>query len=153
MQKIIDLLERKSLCYRSFYKICDEFLDQISRGDTAKLEQFQKRRQSLLNVLEQLEFEITHQMEALKETHGALESLMTPEIRTKIQLLFSEKDSILRSIMDLDAQIIRCIEKLKDDTLQKLQSIHVGSRTLCAYTSPMAQVDKAEDSKIIEDEA
>ena len=64
MEELISLLERKNLCFRSFHKLCSEFVDEIAKGETAGLEEFQRRRQGLINVLEQLEQEVQRWLEA-----------------------------------------------------------------------------------------
>ncbi len=148
MQMLIGLLERKNLCFKSFHKLCHDFLDEIAKGDTANLELFQKRRQGLLTVVEQLEFEVTSFLNAM--IPGAE---IPRDVRTKVDLLLREKDSIVKSILDLDLQILAYIDRMKDETIQKLQSLQSGRRTVGAYRSPIDNVEAAEGIKILDHEA
>lgn len=153
MELLINLLERKNLCFKSFYTICGDFLDEIAKGDSTNLERFQARRQGLLNVLEQLEFEITHYLASFDAEPGLLDALMTGEVRTKVNMLFREKDALVKEILDLDLQILQHIDRIKNDTIQKLQSVQTGRRTLGAYRSPIEKVESAEGAKIVDHKA
>ncbi|MBI3557337.1 MAG: hypothetical protein HY074_13820 [Deltaproteobacteria bacterium] len=148
MQQLIGLLERKNLCFRSFNKLCQDFLDDIAKGEAGNLEVFQKRRKGLISVLEQLEFEVSNFL------NGMVPDAEIPrEVRTKVDLLLREKDSIVKSILDLDLQILAYIDRMKDETIQKLQSLQSGRRTVGAYRSPMDTVEAAEGTKILDHEA
>jgi len=52
MEVLIEILERKNLCLRNFHRLCEAFLEEISKGKADSLEEFQRKRQSLANVLE-----------------------------------------------------------------------------------------------------
>lgn len=150
---LLELLDRKNLCFRSFHKLCSEFLDEIAKGETQSLEEFQKRRQGLIKVLEQLEFEITHWLDGFKETPDLLDAIITDRAKTRMNQLLRDKDGIVRSILDLDLQILGHIDRIKDDTIQKLQSLQSGRKTIGAYRSPMESVEAAELSKAMDREA
>lgn len=150
---LLELMERKNLCFRSFYKLCEGFIDEIAKGETQNLEEFQRRRQGLIKVLEQLEFEITHWLEGFKDTPDLLDALITSESRTKMNYLLRDKDVIVKSILDLDLQILGHIDRIKDDTIKKLQSLQTGRKTIGAYRSPMEAVEAAELAKTLDREA
>lgn len=146
MELLINLLERKNLCFRSFNKLCLDFLDEIARGETAQLDEFQRKRDSLIKVLEQLEFEVNH---CLKD----IGSEYVPPLETKqrIERILAEKEGHVKSILDLDLQILGHIDRIKDDTIKKLQALQSGRRTMSAYRSPMDSVEAADGSKQILD--
>lgn len=153
MVVLISLLERKNLCFRSFHKLCEEFIDQVSKGDTAGLEQFQKRRQGLIKVLEQLEFEVTHWLDGFRANPRAPESLMTAESRVRMDALLRQKDGLVKSILDLDLQIMGHIDRIKDETIRKLQALQNGRKTINAYRSPIESVETAEGAGIVDRKA
>lgn len=148
MNFIINLLERKNLCFQSFHKLCDEFLDEIARGDTNNLEEFQRKRESLIKVLEQLEIEVNHRLNTIP-----VDAQIPRDVRSKIELLLRSKDSRVKAILDLDLQILAHIDRIKDETIQKLQSLQAGRRTVVAYRSPMEAVDTAAGNKIVDRQA
>lgn len=141
MKLLFDLLERKNLVFRSFHSLCSSFLDQIAKGDTSSLEQFQTRRQSLLHVVGQIEQEITTHILDLKSSNIKDEALITDPNKTILNRYMLEKDSLIQSILDLDREILRKIDQIKENTIQKLQSIQVGRKTLGAYKSPMENLE------------
>lgn len=153
MDRILELLERKNLCYRNFHRLCNDYIDEITLGSTEGLDGFLKKRQSLLDVLEQIEGEINKEIEVLRATRGELEAIVSPAQRDRIKTLWDEKDSHLKNIMALDKRILLQVERFKDDALQKLQSIQIGRKTLGSYKSPMSRVEQAEDIKIVDHEA
>jgi hypothetical protein len=124
------------------------FIDEIARGETTNLEEFQRRRASLINVLEQLELEVKTILNGL----GASYEPPAP-VRAKIAELFREKDGLVRAILDLDLQILGHIDRIKSETIRKLQSLQVGRRSVGAYKSPMDAVEAAEGTKIVDQEA
>ena len=138
MKELIELLERKNLCFRSFHKLCSDYVEEISQGDTSSLEDFQRKRQSLINVLEQLEKGVAQWLDSFD---GAAEDRM----KEQIARLMSEKDSIVRSILDLDLVILGHIDRVKDETIRKLQSVQSGRKTIGAYKSPMESIETIEN--------
>ena len=153
MENLINLLERKNLCFRSFHKLCADFIEEIDKGETANLEQFHRRRQGLIKVLEQLEFEVTHWLENMRADQDALENMMTLDEKRKVNRLFSEKDGLVRSILDLDLQILAHVDRIKDETIKKLQALQAGKKTVGAYRSPLDNIEAAEKPKILDQEA
>lgn len=150
---LIELLERKNLCFRSFHKLCESFLDEIAKGEVENLESFQKKRQGLINVLEQLEFEVTHWLDSYKSAPEMLDGVMTDKIKNRVNQLLKDKDLAVRAIIDLDLQILGHIDRIKDQTIQKLQSVQNGRRTVGAYRSPLESVEIAESKKSLDQEA
>jgi hypothetical protein len=153
MEHIIILLERKNLCYRNFYKLCIDFIDEIARGDTTNLELFQRQRGSLIKVLEQLETEINVLLQDYNSRPEELEAFMSPTTKDRITLLFKEKDGVVKSIIDIDLQILSHIDRIKDETIQRLQAIQSGKKTISAYKSPTERVEAAENQKYTDREA
>lgn len=150
METLIRLLERKNLCFRNFNKLCLDFIDEITRGDMTNLEQFQRRRQGLINVLEKLEIEIGQCLDALRTDPA---QSLAPHVKNVINQLFRERESFVRSILDLDLRILTQIDRIKDETIQKLQSLQVGRKSIGAYRSPIEAVETAERNKSLDREA
>ncbi|MBI3544850.1 MAG: hypothetical protein HY075_16380 [Deltaproteobacteria bacterium] len=148
METILGLLERKNLCFRSFNKLCFDFLAEIAKGETRGLEEFQRKRESLIKVLEQLEFEVNH---CLREM--GTDPAIAREERSRVEGFLREKDALVKSIVDLDLQILAHIDRIKDETIHKLQSLQSGRKTVNAYRSPLDSVEAAEGTKILDHEA
>ncbi len=144
MQELIALLGRKCQCYKSFYRICNDFLDEISLGDLNNLSRFQNQRSGLLNVLEHLELDIQNFLKQFDESPGSFDALLTSEHKTQIQYLTREKDSLIQAILELDKQILSHIDRQKNDTIQKLQSVQTGKKSVGAYRSSIDSVERAE---------
>ncbi|MEW6057367.1 MAG: flagellar export chaperone FlgN [Bdellovibrionota bacterium] len=146
MPNIVELLERKNVCFRNFYKLCEYFLEEIAQGETKNLEDFQRRRQKLIKVIEELESKISLWIaesgadENLKESYS-------DETRSKISQLLDQKDSLVHSILNIDLQILGHIDRLKSQTIQRLQEIQTGRKTINAYRSPLDSVETAEKRK------
>lgn len=134
MEAVITILERKNLCFKNFHKLCSDFVDEIAKGETQNLEQFQRRRQALIHVLEQLEEDLIEKLKTIPTQTASVE-------KTQIETLLKEKDSILNSILSLDAQILSHIDRVKDETIKKLQALQSGRKTIGAYRSPMTSID------------
>jgi hypothetical protein len=147
MERILNLIERKNLCFRSFYRLCEEFIDEISAGNTERLEDFQRKRQGLINVLDQLEQEVR---EALAATDNIEPNAAA---KTRLSQLLSEKDGLVRSILDLDLRILAHVDRIKDETIRKLQSLQTSRKTISAYKSPLGTVETAELKKALDREA
>jgi hypothetical protein len=147
MEELIHYLERKNLCFRSFFQICNDFYDEIAAGKIENLGTFQARREGLLSVLEQLEVKI---QEKLKENQNIN---FNETNKVKMEYLVNEKDGLLKQILDLDQKILHHINRLKDDTLQKLQSVQMGKKTIGAYRSPAEKVNQIEGEKRVDQEA
>lgn len=149
MEHLISLLERKNLCFRSFNKLCADFISEIERGEINNLELFQRRRQGLIKVLEQLEFEIG---QCLDNLHGSPDSLST-QVKNNINQLFKERDALVKSILDFDLRILAHIDRIKDETIQKLQALRGSRKSLVGYKSPLDSVEAAERNKVYDQEA
>ncbi len=147
MELLIELLERKNLCFRNFHKVCSDFLDEISKGNADGLDAFQKTRQGLLHVLETVDGELSQHLRTL-EDRGALDH-PSSKLRTQVNFYVRERESVVQSILDLDLQILSHIDKLKSETIQKLQSLQSGKKTISAYRSPLEQIERAEEPKSV----
>jgi len=79
--------------------------------------------------------------------------MLSSQAREQISHLIKTKDSIIKAIVDLDLQILTHIDQLKNETIQKLNSLQSSRRTLTAYRSPLEKVEQAENSGIIDKEA
>lgn len=137
---LIECMERKNLCLRSFHQLCGEFLDQIAKNNIEVLDDFQRKRNSLIKVMTNLENDINSGLTRLAEQKK------TMCVEEKIASLLTEKEARIRSILDLDNQIINHIHRLKGETIQKLQSVQMGKKTITAYKSPLEQIEASENA-------
>jgi hypothetical protein len=153
VEELFALLERKNLCFRSFHKLCSGFLDEIARGEISGLETFQRRRQALISVLEELEKEIAERLAGFNADPAALDARLGPDGKERIAALSREKETVVKSILDLDSAILAHIERIRNETVQKLQNINAGRKTIGAYRSPLENVESAEAKKILDQEA
>lgn len=144
IDQYFELLERKNLCFRSFHSICTQFLSRLEKDDVSEIIDFQRKRQNLIQVLEDLESKAKLILDEIDSTPGRLDAEMTAPNRSRLDQLLSEKDSIVHSILDLDLQILKHIDKLKDDTIQKLHSLQSGKRNVSRYKSPLEAIEAAE---------
>jgi hypothetical protein len=147
IQKVDELLERKNFCFRSFLKICQEFVDTVDQQKEADLETFQRKREGLIKVLEQLDVQISTRMQ---QSPNAEEK--DPETRKKVAALLTEKEGLIRSILDIDLKVLAYVDRLKDETIRKLQAIQTSKKTTNAYKSPLETVETAENSKSVDRE-
>lgn len=152
LKSLIEVLERKNLCFRSFNKLCLDFIDEIARGDVNRLEDFQRRRESLIKVLDQLEREQTERLGRLGDP-AKLDPNTTQHARQKIDQLHRERAGLVQSILALDKQILAHIDRIKQETIQKIQSLNTGRKTISAYKSPIDSVEQAEKAKSLDREA
>lgn len=153
MEVIIQILERKNLCLRNFHRLCEVFLDDISKNKSEGLEEFQRKRQGLVSVLEELEKESSKILENYNSNPELFESMATTDSKEKISRLIKTKDATIRSIVDLDLQILSHIDRLKNETIQKLNSLQSSRKTLAAYKSPLETIEKAENAGGVDREA
>jgi hypothetical protein len=153
VEDLFGLLERKNLCFRSFHKLCSGFLDEIARGEISGLEAFQRRRQALINGLEELEKEIASQLASFIDDPAKLDARLGPDGKERIATLSREKEAVVKSILDLDSAILGHIDRIRNETVQKLQNLQSGRKTISAYRSPLETVESAEAKKILDQEA
>ena len=100
-------------------------------------------------MLEQLEFEVSSRLREL----GPDVPCRAAPTRQTLPSCCSEKDGLVRSILDVDLQILGHIDRIKDETIGKLQSLRTGQRAVGGYRSPMDTVEAATGNKIVDQEA
>lgn len=108
---------------------------ELQQGDISQIDTFQRRRQGLIQAMEKIEVEA--------KQHTASESM-----RSAVDTLCIEKNDLVRRILDLDQMIMTQIDRIKDDTIQKLQSLQSGRKTIGAYKSPLESIEQAENKKL-----
>ncbi len=118
-----DSKNRELLCYQNLWKITSDFLTVLPTASYENIETFQKQREGLIKVLVHLKAE-----------------LPVAAISDEVEF---QKKALLKSIIEMDTQVLAKLESLKTDTVLKLQSVQEGRKTISAYRSPM---EKTADS-------
>ena len=139
---LINLLERKNLCFRSFNKLCLDFLDEIARGETAQLDEFQRKRDSLIKVLEQLEFEVNH---CLKDIGSRIRPAL--ETKQRIERILAEKEGHVKSILDSICRSWSHRPNQGRHDSRNCSPCRAAKTHMSAYRSPMDSVEAADGSK------
>lgn len=143
---VIELLQRNILCLRSLAKLDDELLVALKQNEPNSLSELQKRRTGLFNTIHQIEQTIANHFDYWRIN-------ASQQQYEQYKLLLKTKAATLRSVIDLDAQVIEQINKLRTETVQKLQAIQAGRKTVGAYRSKIESVELAEQNKTLDREA
>ena len=140
MERIVELLEKKNDYLEKFFVISDAELLNFKAGDFDNLESFYDCREKILNIIKHIEKEvekISHQFSPSEK--------MPPEMLAQMKVEMSSKDVWVSKILDLDLEIMSCIEAEKSSMIRELSSVKAGKKVLEGYHSgakPAYQLDE-----------
>jgi hypothetical protein len=134
------LLEDKNYWYSKYLAGNEAFLQALRHAPEVALEElelFHGNRDSLLNIIDNLEEKI--QQELLEQNW---KGDLTTEQTTRIQYFIREKDSMIRRIVELDSEILELMESIRSEGLEKIRLLAKGKKALAKYKSALNYNDK-----------
>lgn len=140
MNELFKLLESKNYWYTKYLNCTSAYLAALQHApDIAlgELELFYGNRDSLLKILEDLDGKVEAWLAANSSRREA-----TAEERTRIQFLIREKDSIIKSVLSMDEEVIGSLEKLRAEGSEKLKALTKGKKALANYKSTLKHNEK-----------
>ncbi|RYZ94954.1 MAG: hypothetical protein EOP11_25660 [Proteobacteria bacterium] len=145
MQKLFKLLETKNYWFKKYLAANEAFhLVLLHEPEVAldELELFYGNRESLLKIIEDLE------MKVQKEAEGpAWAGEIDSAARTRVHAYVREKDSYISRIVTLDTDIIKRMEVIRLEGLQKATHLAKGKKALAKFRSN-ANYNERLDKKI-----
>jgi hypothetical protein len=129
MNKTVEYLEEKNNYLEKFLGLNRDWLDRLTRGDFAELENFRENRENILNIVKHID--------ALIETHSNNTDPITVDDATKsrINKLLDRKDTLVRVILSQDLEIMELIEAAKSQIIRELTQVQKGRKTIGSYKS------------------
>ena len=128
MERIIELLERKNQYLEKFYVISEAELLNFQSGDFMNLESFYECRDKILNIIRHIDEEldkVNQQFSDQSQVSGG------QKVRARREL--SLKEGWVNRILELDLQIISCIEAAKSSIIKELQTVRKGRKAVSGY--------------------
>lgn len=141
MNELFKLLQDKNYWYRKYLASNEAYLQALHHAPEVamdELELFHGNRESLLKILERIDESV---QEELKSARWAEKDLSSAD-RTVIQHHISEKDAMIRKIVELDEQILVTMEAIQAAGLEKIKALEKGKKVLSKYKSNLKQNDK-----------
>jgi hypothetical protein len=133
MQKLFKLLEDKNYWFKKYLAANEAFYLALQHEPEAaldELELFYGNRESLLRIIEDLENKVQ------KEAEGPVwASEIDSGARTRIHAYIREKDSYISRIVQLDTDIIKRMEVIREEGLEKARHLAKGKKALAKYRS------------------
>ncbi len=139
MSPLYKMLEDKNYWYRKYLACSEAFLVGLRHAPEVALEElelFYGNRESLLKIIEGLDFKIDEFLQTSPVTNPSTEE------QTKVQYYVREKDSIIERVLLLDHEIITGIEALQALGAEKMKLLAKGKKALAKYKSSFNYNDK-----------
>jgi len=129
MNRTIEYLEEKNMFLEKFLGLNREWLDRLTKGDFAELENFRESRENILNIVKHLD--------ALIETHSNKIEPTSVDggMKTRINSLLERKDTLVRVILSQDLEIMELVENAKSQIIRELTQVQRGRKTIASYKS------------------
>ena len=139
---LLDFLEEKNILLKTFLRISEESRIVLESGTIEHLYNFQKKREQLIKEISFSDQQIDIiSSKLLDETH-----LLSPHSKTRLNFNLLERKKIIEGILHIDLQILKLIDKIKDDTIRQLRGIKQNQKVIKGYFD--ASVKKTEFSDI-----
>lgn len=138
---VIKLLEQRNSWITKYLKANEAFLAALNHAPEMAIEEldfFYGNRESLLKIIGSLDQKIKN----ILDKNGALLTVDDSVVRTKVNHLLREKDSMVALIVDLDEKIIQGLELLRSQSGEKLAKLSQGKKALAKYRSSNKHSDK-----------
>jgi hypothetical protein len=133
MEKLFKLLEDKNYWFKKYLAANEAFYLALQHEPEValdELELFYGNRESLLRIIEDLENKVQ------KEAEGpAWAGEIDSATRTRVHAFIREKDSCISRIVQLDTDIIKRMEDLREAGLEKMRHLAKGKKALAKYRS------------------
>jgi len=134
MKELIKTLEQRNYWITKYLKANEAFiavLDHAPDMAIQELDFFYGNRESLLKIIGSLDKSIKILVEKIEKSYYLDDSAA----KTKINYLLREKDSMIKSVVDLDEKIIAGLEVLLKKNADLLTRVTKGKKALAKYKS------------------
>lgn len=144
MKAIIKLLENKNYWLKKYVACNEAYLQALRHAPelaVEELELFYGNRESLLKIMAGIDKELQAKVDAADAAGSAANS----GDKTKINFQIREKDSMLSRIIDLDAEIIGLLDKIKEENQKMLGNLNRTKKALAKYKSTNKYNEKLDE--------
>lgn len=129
MERILILLEERNKYLTKFLIVTEDEEKKFRTGNFNGIDQFYEARESLLEMVQQIE--------KLMDNHLKLkaEDVIAETLRRSVDVSLRLRDELIRRILDLDLSVLGLIESQKSLMLRELQAIGKGKKVVSKYHS------------------
>jgi len=128
-RELDELLRGKNSCLRKFRALSRDFAGRATQGDLTGLTEFESRRESILKAIALFDRKIDFVVPEIRETEK------TSELVLRVEASLSEKEGLVKDILEADLAIISRIETEKNRILKDLTANRKGAETLSKFKS------------------
>ena|ERR1035438_4401520 len=129
MIKTLKLLEEKNMYLEKFLGLNRERLDHLLKGDFADLERFRGDREMILNIVKHIDSLIEARSKDVNDDD------IDASAKQKVSMMLQRKDSLVKSILSQDIDIMQIIEKAKSEIILELRKVSSARRTIGQFKS------------------
>lgn len=134
MEDLIKLLEQRNYWITKYLRANEAFVTVLMHAPDMAIQEldfFYGNRDSLLKIIGSLDKKIKILVEKIEKSYYLDDSAG----KTKINYLLREKDSMIKSVVDLDEKIILGLEALLKENAALLTKVSKGKKALSKYKS------------------
>ena len=126
--EVIHLLSERNRYLSQFCVLNRVQIERLKKNNFEQLSEFYLMREQILAIVEKIEHLIHQKAESY---NGPIDA----QNREKIQSLLTEKDKIIKDIVDQDLAILSSIEKEKTNIITELKVLQKGRKVISSYKS------------------
>lgn len=131
MVRLINLMNEKNHYLEKFFSLNEIELANFQLGNFDSLDSFYQSREKILEIISYLDAEL-HKLQG--EHDDAF--LPSQAERDQARECLAVKDEYVKRIVDLDLEILACIEQAKNAIIKDLQNIKNGKKAITGYKAP-----------------
>lgn len=134
MVRLINLMNEKNHYLEKFFALNEVELANFQLGNFDSIENFYQNREKILEIISYIDSEISKLQEENDDSF-----LPSQNEKDQARQCLAVKDEYVKRIVDLDLEILACIEHAKNSIIKDLQAIKSGKKAISGYRSPVHQ--------------
>lgn len=134
MVRLINLMNEKNHYLEKFFSLNEVELANFQLGNFDSIENFYQNREKILEIISYIDSEIAKLQDENDDSF-----LPSQSEKDQARQCLAVKDEYVKRIVDLDLEILACIEHAKNSIIKDLQTIKSGKKAISGYKSPVHQ--------------
>ena len=127
MLRLVELLNEKNMFLEKFCSLNETELKKFVQGDFANLDYFYQTREGILEMIRTIDGQIDRiNMETISQK-------VSDETKREVEKILKIKDQFVNRILNLDLEVLSCIEQAKSAIIRELQDMKKGKKALSGY--------------------
>lgn len=130
MEEVLEFLQLKNHYYEKFYSITVRFLAKAESERWEDLDYTVDSRERILNIIRHYDMKIARAFDKVAASDDDLN-----RYSHKVKSLLSNRDSLVKRIVDLDLKLISIMDEMKSDTIRELKKTQEASQQIHSFVS------------------